>query len=44
MEVEAIGAANEIAKLREQCDGFLKAFGIGEGDLMEGSYSDMIQA
>ncbi len=44
VEVEAIGSSNEIAALREQCEAFLTEFGIGEADLIEGSYSDMLAA
>jgi adenylate cyclase class 2 len=43
VEVEAIGKQSEVATLREQCEGFLREFEIGEGDLVEGSYSDMVQ-
>jgi predicted adenylyl cyclase CyaB len=42
VEVEAIGRQSDLVKLREQCEGFLREFGISEGDLLEGSYSDMM--
>ena len=42
VEVEAIGSAEEVEKLREQCDGFLREFGIKLEDLVEGSYSDLL--
>lgn len=42
VEVEAIGRQSELANLREQCEGFLREFGIGENDLLAGSYSDMM--
>lgn len=42
VEVEAIGKANEVGKLREQCKGFLSEFGIGAEELEEGSYSDLL--
>ncbi len=42
VEVEAIGSADEVTKLREQCEGFLVDFGIGAEDLEEGSYSDLL--
>jgi adenylate cyclase class 2 len=41
VEVEAIGEPSKVARLREQCENFLRRFGVSEGDLVEGSYSDM---
>jgi adenylate cyclase, class 2 len=42
VEVEAIGSANEVEKLREQCEAFLSEFGVKQEDLIEGSYSDLL--
>jgi predicted adenylyl cyclase CyaB len=42
IEVEAIGAASEVPRLREQCESFLREFGVKDADLIEGSYSDML--
>jgi predicted adenylyl cyclase CyaB len=42
VEVEAIGCQSELSNLREQCQAFLREFGISEDDLMEESYSDMM--
>ena len=42
VEVEAIGSADEVAKLRGQCEAFLTEFGIGAEELEEGSYSDLL--
>lgn len=42
VEVEAIGSADETAKLRVQCEAFLGEFGLSDTDLIEGSYSDML--
>jgi adenylate cyclase class 2 len=42
VEVEAIGGANEVEKLSQQCEAFLTEFGIMQEDLLEGSYSDLL--
>jgi len=42
VEVEAIGGANEVGKLSQQCQAFLTEFGIRQEDLLEGSYSDLL--
>lgn len=42
VEVEAIGSADEVRTLREQCEGFLREFGIRPEELEEGSYSDLL--
>jgi adenylate cyclase class 2 len=44
VEVEAIGALNEVAELREQCTAFQGEFGIKQEDFIEGSYSDLLLA
>lgn len=33
-----------VEKLREQCESYMKAFQIAEEDLLEGSYSDMLES
>jgi adenylate cyclase class 2 len=44
VEIEAIDLDGNIGRetLLEQCEAYLKAFGIGQDDLMEQSYSDMV--
>jgi predicted adenylyl cyclase CyaB len=42
IEVEAIGSASEVDRLREQAEEFLHQFGVASSDLIEGSYSDML--
>jgi adenylate cyclase class 2 len=42
VEVEAIGKPSEVARLREQCEGFLREFGITDNELVEASYSDLL--
>jgi adenylate cyclase class 2 len=44
VEVEAIGSAVELPKLRHQCEVFQREFGIKQTDLLDGSYSDMLDA
>jgi adenylate cyclase class 2 len=44
VEVEAIGAANEVDKLRQQCEALQREFGTERADLVDGSYSDMLEA
>ena len=42
IEVEAIGTASNVEKLKAQCESFLRQFGVQRGDLIQGSYSDML--
>ena len=42
LEVEAIGTANNVARLREQCEDFRMEFGVKQEDLVQGSYSDLM--
>ncbi len=42
LEVEAIGSADQIGTLREQCDAFLREFGVQERDFISESYSDLL--
>ncbi|MGZ4788836.1 MAG: class IV adenylate cyclase, partial [Terriglobales bacterium] len=42
LEVEAIGSADQADHLREQCDYFLREFGVKPGDFIAGSYSDLL--
>jgi adenylate cyclase class 2 len=42
VEVEAIGSANEIQRLRAQCDAFLREFDVKPEDSVEESYSDLL--
>ncbi len=42
LEVEAIGDKSETGRLREQCEAFLREFGVCQTDLLQGSYSDML--
>ncbi len=42
LEVEAIGSADEVPRLREQCEAFMREFGVRPEDLEEGSYSDLL--
>ena len=45
MEVEAIDEDNSFTteKLKEQCDFYFNFFGLSKSDLIEKSYSDLIQ-
>ena len=42
LEVEAIGSADQADMLREQCNGFLREFGVQPQDFVAGSYSDLL--
>ncbi len=42
IEVEAIGSAEERDKLQQQCDEFLREFGIKPQDLIAGSYAELV--
>jgi predicted adenylyl cyclase CyaB len=42
IEVEAIGTAFNVEKLKAQCESFLRELGVRDVDLVEGSYSDML--
>ena len=42
LEVEAIGSPDQTAKLSEQCDAFLKEFGVQPQDFVSESYSDLL--
>lgn len=44
VEIEAIGTDENREELLRQCREYLGLFGIGEQDLVEGSYSDLIAA
>lgn len=44
LEVEAIGSANENAKLQEQCDEFQLQFNVRKEDFVAGSYSDLLMS
>jgi len=42
LEVEAIGKAEDRAKLQRQCDEFVRDFEVRREDFVEGSYSDLL--
>ena len=42
LEVEAIGSAEQVSALRQQCHAFLREFGVQEQDFVAGSYSDLL--
>jgi predicted adenylyl cyclase CyaB len=42
LEVEAIGSPDQAEKLWEQCNSFLREFGVERDDFVSGSYSDLL--
>ncbi|HVZ18303.1 MAG TPA: class IV adenylate cyclase [Terriglobales bacterium] len=42
LEVEAIGSPDQANQLRDQCNSFLREFGVRPGDFIAVSYSDLL--
>jgi len=42
IEAQDAGGTIGVAKLREQCETYIRQLGIAERDLLDGSYADMI--